>query len=585
MNRRDKDVLLAMSSSEYIGQRELATLCNCSLGAVNASLKTLLAEELIDKAMCLTQRGKELIVESAPKRAVILAAGYGMRMVPIGKEISKGLLKVNGEPLVERLILQLREVGVSEIYVVVGFHKEQYEYLIDKYDVELIVNPDYSRKNNLHSLKLTLPYLSDCYIMPCDIWCAKNPFRKAELYSWYMVSDAVRQDSMVRINRKMELVPVQEGQSGNAMVGIAYCAEQEAGQLFDNVLKLCADPHNDDVFWENAAFVNDRMLFLAREENGNAVVEINTFEDLRELDSQSEHLQNEAITEIVSALKVDMNEITDIAAQKKGMTNNSFMFSCRGKRYIIRIPGAGTERLINRQNECNVYRAINGQKISDDVIYMNPVNGYKITEFLEGARNCDPFDPTDLKLCMKKLRQFHGMELAVDHEFNIWEQIDFYESLWEGKPSVYRDYCATKENVLSLRDYVDAHASKKVLTHIDAVPDNFLFVEQSDSTQEIRLIDWEYAGMQDPHVDIAMFCIYAMYDRNRVDQLIDIYFENNCTREDRIKIYCYIAMCGLLWSNWCEFKRHLGIEFGEYSLRQYRYAKDYYRIVQKELCK
>lgn len=53
----------------------------------------------------------------------------------------------------------------------------------------------------------------------------------------------------------------------------------------------------------------------------------------------------------------------------------------------------------------------------------------------------------------------------------------------------------------------------------------------------------------------------------------------------RIKIYCYIAACGLLWSNWCEYKRNLGVEFGEYSLRQYRYAKDYYRIVQDELKK
>lgn len=89
--------------------------------------------------------------------------------------------------------------------------------------------------------------------------------------------------------------------------------------------------------------------------------------------------------------------------------------------------------------------------------------------------------------------------------------------------------------------------------------------------------------MQDPHVDIAMFGIYALYDRQQMDRLIQIYFEGNCNREDRIKIYCYVAVCGLLWSNWCEYKKHLGVDFGEYSLRQYRYAKDYYRIVRDEL--
>ena len=62
-----------------------------------------------------------------------------------------------------------------------------------------------------------------------------------------------------------------------------------------------------------------------------------------------------------------------------------------------------------------------------------------------------------------------------------------------------------------------------------------------------------------------------------------VYFgEDKCDRETRIKIYCYVAASGLLWSNWCEYKRTLGVEFGEYSLRQYRYAKDFYRIVMKE---
>ena len=86
--------------------------------------------------------------------------------------------------------------------------------------------------------------------------------------------------------------------------------------------------------------------------------------------------------------------------------------------------------------------------------------------------------------------------------------------------------------------------------------------------------------MQDPHVDIAMFCIYAMYDKKAVDRLIDIYFENHCTINVRMKIYAYISVCGLLWSNWCEYKKTLGVDFGEYSLKQYRYAKEYYKLVQ-----
>ena len=92
--------------------------------------------------------------------------------------------------------------------------------------------------------------------------------------------------------------------------------------------------------------------------------------------------------------------------------------------------------------------------------------------------------------------------------------------------------------------------------------------------------------MQDSHVDIAMFCIYSLYkERSEIDRLIDFYFDGKCTPQNRIKIYCYVALCGLLWSNWCEYKRQLGVEFGEYSLMQYRYAKDYFKIATEEIKK
>lgn len=263
---------------------------------------------------------------------------------------------------------------------------------------------------------------------------------------------------------------------------------------------------------------------------------------------------------------------------KKGMTNRSFRFSCKGKDYIMRVPGEGTDKLINRSNEYDVYQVLNGKNISDNVIYISPDSGYKITEFWDNAHVCDPFNPQDVNLCMKKLRSFHEKSLQVSHTFDILGQIDFYESLWSGKPSIFVDYLETKKKVLSLKTIIESSPKEWKLTHIDAVPDNFLFIGD-----DIRLIDWEYASMQDPHVDIAMFAIYSMYDREHIDLLIDSYFIENCPKDIRIKIYCYISACGLLWSNWCEYKRFCGVEFGEYSLRQYRYAKDYYKIVQDEI--
>ena len=79
---------------------------------------------------------------------------------------------------------------------------------------------------------------------------------------------------------------------------------------------------------------------------------------------------------------------------------------------------------------------------------------------------------------MKLLKNFHAMKLKVPHEFNIFDKIEFYEQLWAGKPSVYKDYKKTKANVFSLKSYINSHVLEKILTHIDTTPDNFLLVEE-----------------------------------------------------------------------------------------------------------
>lgn len=582
MNNSKQDILNNLIKEPFINQRILAAQTGHSLGIVNRSIKELISEGYLDEEIRPTEKALREAKEKAPKNAIILAAGFGMRMVPINTETPKGLLEIKGERLIERTIRQLHEVGITEIYVVVGFMKEQYEYLIDEYGVDLIVAPDYATKNNLHSLKTAADHLSNSYIIPCDIWCEKNPYSRNELYSWYMVSDLVDDDSTVRVNRKQELVVQKEQAGGNAMIGICYLLEAEAETVRERLEELGRDSRYDGAFWEETLYQKDRMIVTARVVHAADAVEINTYEQLREIDSDSSQLQTEAIQVICQALSARPDEVTNITVLKKGMTNRSFLFSCKDKKYIMRIPGEGTDQLINRRQEAAVYQTIAGRKICDEIAYINPENGYKITEYLEGARVCDAEKEEDLQKCMKKLREFHGQKLKVDHSFDLFGQMEYYESLWEGTPSAYKDYEKTKAHVLQLKDYIEANAGEWVLTHIDAVPDNFLFVEENGK-EEIRLIDWEYAGMQDPHVDIAMFCIYSLYKKEQVDHLIDLYFEGNCDDRTRIKIYCYIAVCGLLWSNWCEYKRKLGVEFGEYSLRQYRYAKDYYKIVQQEL--
>ena len=575
MNVQELDILNAIRMNPMMNQREIAHQSGYSLGLVNRVVKELQDNKWITANGELSEMAVNFIKENQPKRAVILAAGFGMRMVPINTEIPKGLLEVRGEVLIERMIRHLHEVGITDIQVVVGFMKERYEYLIDEFQVKLVVNSEYQVKNNLHSLSKVKSSLDNTYIIPCDIWAAENPFSDFEPYSWYMVSDETSVESYVRVNRKRELVTVDEEDEGNEMVGLCYLAGQEAKIVQEKLQEFSKKPSYDHEFWECTLQEKNKWIIPSKVVNAKQLIEINTYEQLRELDGNSANLQTDAISIIQECFAVEVDDIKNITVLKKGMTNRSFLFECRNKKYIMRIPGEGTDHLINRKEEAAVYQALENRQICDDVLYMNPDNGYKITAYLEDATNCDAENWNEVEACITKLREFHELNLTVGHRFDIFGQIDFYESLWNGEKSYFKDYEKTKTAIFELKKWIDTLEKKETLVHIDAVPDNFLFTKDG-----IRIIDWEYAGMQDPHVDIAMFSIYSLYSKEQVDHLIDLYFKGEVSSIIRTKIYAYIASAGLLWSNWCEYKRSLGIDFGEYSLCQYRYAKEYSKLVQ-----
>lgn len=579
MNIFDKEVLLSLKEKQFSSQRALAKQLDLSLGTINHSINSLKAQDYINDDYEILSKAEALFRKNKPKSAIILAAGYGMRMVPINSEVPKGLLKIKNEPLIERIIKQLHEVSITDISIVVGFMKEKYDYLIDEYGVKLICNNSYQTKNNLHSLCLIKDKISNSYIIPCDVWCADNPFHTDELYSWYMITKEKSRKSMIRLNRKKELVLTEETEEKNKMIGISYITAEDADYIKNNLLLMDKQPRYDNCYWEEVLIKNGKLLPAAKIAPASQVVEIDTYEQLRELDSNSDHLRIEAIEIIKNALNVNNKDIREIKVLKKGMTNRSFLFTVNDESYIMRIPGEGTDQLINRKEEADIYKKIDPYHLCDPIIYINPENGYKITKFYNNSRVCDPNNLGDLQKCVSFLRKFHKLNLKVDHTFDLFGKIDFYEQLWDDQPSIFKDYAQTKENILSLKSFIDSCGKDWCLTHIDAVPDNFLFLENGD----IKLIDWEYAGMQDPHVDIAMFCIYSLFDPDQVDQFIDLYFDNHCPEVTRTKIYAYIAICGLLWSNWCEYKRNLGVEFGEYSLAQYRYAKEYYKKAKHRL--
>lgn len=583
-------------------QRELAAAMNLSLGTCNHLIKEALSAGLIslDTATgeySLLKKGVELLQKYRVDSAVILAAGFGSRFVPLTFETPKGLLEVFGERMIERQINQLHEAGIMDITIVVGYLKEKFEYLIDKYGVKLLYNPEYHNKNTL----TTVYRAKDCfkgkntYLLSSDNWIRNNMYHTYECGAWYssVYMKGTTSEWCLETSKKGLLTGVQVGGSDSwVMYGPVYFSREFSEQFFPVLEAYYHTPGTEQMYWEQVLAdllngnVNDHLpdrhgfskpeMYINRQPEAQ-VYEFENLEELRVFDEKYQNHSDNIAMELVSdVLHIPESEITDIRCLKTGMTNKSFLFRAKDRSYICRIPGPGTELLINRAQEKAVYDAVKSLGISEHVIYMSSETGYKISEFYEGARNGNARDWEDVTRCMELVHKLHNSSIHVDHSFDIRERIDFYESICKGyERELFEDYPQIRGHMNKLLSRLDRLDRPKTLSHIDSICDNFLFLPDG----RLKLIDWEYAGMCDPIIDISMCAIYSYYNEEEAEKLLSIYSGSSISPEDRFVYYSYIALGGFLWCLWAVYKSSLGEEFGDYTLVMYRYAKDYYKKI------
>lgn len=581
-------LLRELSNEPGLTQRALASRVRTSLGSVNALLSEAKSAGLLNEDATLTPAGQKYLEPFRVDGAVILAAGFGSRFVPLTYERPKGLLKVNGERMIERQIRQLREVGITDITLVVGYLKEAFEYLIDLYGVKLLYNPDFSTMNNISSVYHAASLFEgrNMYLLSSDNWMRENLFHTYEPGSWYAavhVSGETR-EWVLHYNKKEVITGVEVGgRDADVMYGPVYLSRAFSAALLPALKEAYRTPGKEQYYWENVyldllAAKKAPPLSVNLQPDG-VIYEFENLEELRAFDaSYRDHSDSKAMALISEVFQVPESEITGIECLKAGMTNRSFLFRIKGKAYICRIPGEGTEKLIDRRAEGESYRAIAPLGLAEELIYFNPENGYKISVYYEDARSADPESEADLRACMEVLKKLHRAPCRVSQRFDLGERIAFYESLCLEKGEIpFLDYAEVREKMNRLLSWIHGLHRPETLSHIDPVYANFLFTAEG-----VKLIDWEYAGMADPLIDFAMATIYAEKDFAYAKRLLDYYGDTDVPRERAEQlVIAYMALGGFLWALWAVYKEALGVSFGTYPLTQYRYAKEGYAHLAK----
>ena len=156
----------------------------CDLEQVSETIAQLEEKGWLNNG-CITGQGYEKLEEYKVDNAIIMAAGFGIRSLPLSRIVPKGLFEVKGEALIERQIRQLKEAGIEQIIVVVGYLKEKFDYLKEKYHVIIVENEDYYRYNNISSLYAAREYLKRSYICCSDNYFGENVFADYVYDSYY----------------------------------------------------------------------------------------------------------------------------------------------------------------------------------------------------------------------------------------------------------------------------------------------------------------------------------------------------------------------------------------------------------------
>lgn len=280
---------------------------------------------------------------------------------------------------------------------------------------------------------------------------------------------------------------------------------------------------------------------------------------------------------LASVLDVPLEDIKNLEVIKSGIRNQTVRFQVAKEWFAMRVVRVDRNQIVTCPVEEDIYHVLKEFEITDLLCAYSKVNGNKITSLIQDSHGCDVNDWEEVSQCLQVLKFVHQLEVSVDYQIDLQERIELFEKLWTDE-SYFSDYLETKEKIWEMYQYACLQEQAWGLTHFEPAADNFLIVKNSRGETDIRLIDWELAGMQDTHIDIAMFALNASYSRKELDRLVDLYFDNGCKREIRLKIYCYMAICALFYSNYYEYFDRCGIEMNEKTLKYYQIAKDYYDI-------
>ncbi len=494
----------------------------------------------------------------------------------------KDCFRVKGEILIERQIEQLREAGADNIVVVVGYMKEKFFYLENRYPgVKLIVNNEFCKKGNLYTLYKAKEYLGNTSICCADHYFLSNPFRynNPENKSWRACTyetGKFREFAVTVSDAGVITETSIGGHDSLAQVGCAYMNEKFSKRFREYMEAEINDFGVASMFWEEfyGRHIHN-LTFFCREFSAGEIFEFENIDDLRSFDSEFLlNVDSDIIDNITDTLNCTPNDISDIAVINAGLTNVSFGFNVGDTRYVYRHPGGTAGNLINRQTELFAQFSAKDIGIDKSIINMD-LEGWKISYFVKESKNCN-FEENEQQLIrgIEMLHQLHAVEVPESAGVKIFDCVVEAKKLMgiasATKGNLLKEFKPLIDKIDRLYPAIKADAKRLgyrlVLCHNDTYEPNYLYDDKGD----MYLIEWEYAGMNYAANDIG--CILCRYDwtDEQIDRYLKYYVGRDLTPDEKRYYYGFIPISAFYWFGWGLYKGSVGDDDSFFFLPAYR---------------
>lgn len=492
--------------------------------------------------------------------------------------------------LIDRTLSLLKEMGVKRILMIIGYRSELYEKYRSE-NVILVKATNYEFTGSMASLSTASDYIDDDFILvEGDTF-----FEKKVL------------ESLCTIKEGNCLVATEESGSGDECF-----IESQAGFI----TKISKDKHRICKFEGELLGLSrisydtyQAMLAKWRKSNNSylnyehVLMDVTTplerpflffqnliwgdvdcpddFKRLKEITYRTlrrkedpfdkENLQ-QYLTDIFPGKDVTQAEIIQIG----GMSNKNFRVNFEGKSYVLRVPGPGSEGMVERTNE--EFNAIEGCRmgVNPEIRYFNAKTGIKLADFVENAETLNAGTiqrHENLRKIADIYNRVHNSHIRLKNEFNVFQEIEKYDGLIAKASAVmYDGWDEFKPKVMRLESRLNQLGVELTACHNDAVPENF--IKADDGT--IYLIDWEYSGMNDPMADFAALFIESEFSDDSREYFLRKYFNDEIPQHAEERILCYEILWDTLWAQWTVIKEACGDDFGSYGMDRYTRAKENY---------